>query len=140
MEPRGKVHHAEDARLIVADACEKGQNEWYRPTRWFGATVEITEVDAKPKRVGSSLHDDRMTVIHCIRLLDDFMEKHLLEGLVELEVFLCRLRSNRCSVRWRLPLLQVNLDLKRFELSREGSDGVAKYVSIFKTQRALQSR
>jgi hypothetical protein len=62
------------------------------------------------------------------------MEKHLLEGLVELEVFLGRLRSNRCSVRWRLPLLQVNLDLKRCELSREGSDGVAKYVSIFETE------
>ena len=64
MEPRGKVHHAEDARLIVADACEKGQNEWYRLTRWFGATVEITEDDAKLKRVGSSLHDDRVTVVH----------------------------------------------------------------------------
>jgi hypothetical protein len=134
MEPRGKVHHSEEARLIVADAGEKGQNEWYRPTRRLSATVEITEVDAKPKRVGSPLHDDRVAVIHCIRLLDDFMEEHLLEGLVELEVFLGRLRSDRCSVRWRLPLLQVNLDLKRFELSRERSDGVAKYVSIFETE------
>jgi hypothetical protein len=119
---------------IVADAFEDGRNEWYRPTRWFGATVEITEVDAKPKRVGSSLHDDRVTVVYCIRHLDDSVKENLLEGLVDLEVFLDRLRSNRRSVRCCLPQRQVDLYLKRCELSRERSDGVAKYVGIFETE------
>ena len=70
----GEVHHAKHPWLKVADAFENARNEWYRPTRWFGATVEITEVDAKPKRVGSSLHDDRVTVVHCIRRRIRFCE------------------------------------------------------------------
>ena len=134
MVPGDGVHHAKHRWLKVADAFEDGRNEWYRPTRWFGATVEITEVDAKPKRVGSSLHDDRVTVVYCIRHLDDFVKENLLEGLVDLKVFLDRLRSNRRSVRCCLPLRQVDLYLKRCELSRERSDGVAKYVGIFETE------
>jgi hypothetical protein len=62
------------------------------------------------------------------------MEEHLLEGLVDLKVFLDRLRSNRRSDRCCLPLRQVDLYLSRCELSRERSDGVAKYVGIFETE------
>ena len=62
------------------------------------------------------------------------MKENFLEGLVDLKVFLGRLRSKRRSVRCCLPLRQVDFYLKRCELSRERSDGVAKYVRIFETE------
>ena len=73
MVPGGEVHDAEDSRFGMADAFEQTTNERYRPTRWLGAIVETTIVDAKAKRVQRSLYDDRVAVIHCIRWFDDLV-------------------------------------------------------------------
>jgi hypothetical protein len=65
MVPRCEVHHAENVRLGVANAFEETSNKWDRPTRWF-TTIEIAVVDAEPEGIGSSLYDDRVTVIHAL--------------------------------------------------------------------------
>jgi hypothetical protein len=100
-------------RLGMANAFEETSNKWDRPTRWFGTTIEIAVVDAEPEGIGNSLYDDRVTVIHRVRLFDNLVKEHLLEGLVDLDFLLCRLRSNRPSVGFRLPLLRVDFDLER---------------------------
>jgi hypothetical protein len=77
MVPRCAVHHAKNVWLRMANTFEKTSKKWDRPTRWFCTTIEIAEVDAKPKGIGSSLYDDKMTAIYRIRLFDDLAQEHL---------------------------------------------------------------